>query len=336
MQMGINLKAIAKAAGVSAATASLSLNGRPGVNSETKKRVCEIAESMGYFPSVNAQSLVKQKSGLIGLIVPNISNLVYSTFVRGVEAELRERGYKMIISTSESNIEYEQEIIKHFISFRVEGTIVYPIIKQHPDPSYLNLLSLNDIPLIFIGSYYQGIKASHIMSDIYGAISSATEYLYERGARHFYYFGGCKSIVTNTLKLKAMQDVLASKGSAFDESRYIELQKTNYQCAYSSAKELFLKTRDVDAVIAADAYTSLAVYNALTESGFRVPGDVSLISFDNLIPPEICKVQLTCIEQNIDAIVKDTVDELFKKIEGNKVDRNILIDTKLIIRDTTQ
>jgi LacI family transcriptional regulator len=174
------------------------------------------------------------------------------------------------------------------------------------------------------------------MSDIYEAICSAAEYLYERGARRFYYFGGCKTIISNILKINAVRDTLKAKNIVFDDRHYIEMAGTNYQCAYENAKAIFSHTREVDAVFVAEAYTSLAVYNVLVEEGFRVPEDVQLISFDNVIPPEICKIRLTCIEQNVGEIVKAVLDELFAKIKGSKVDKNILIGTKLIIRDTTR
>lgn len=334
--MGISLKEIAKTAGVSEATASLALNNKPNVNEKTKKRVCEIAEQLGYIPSINAQNLTNKKSRLIGVIVPNIENLVYSTLVRILEQELRKQNYKMIMATSESNIENEEEMIKHFISFRVEGAVIYPLIKDNPNPKYLELLNSYHIPFVFIGGYYRGINAPHIMSDIYGALSNATEYLYNTGARNFYYFGGCKAIVTNELKIRGIRDTLAQKGLEFKDDQYIELQSTNYQCAYEQATKLLSQNNVIDAVLAGDVYTTMAIYTALLEHGLRVPEDVSLISFDNLLPPEICKVSLTCIEQNLNEIVLNTLDTLFQKIDGHAADKNILVNTKLIIRDTTR
>ena len=334
--MRVSLKKIANVAGVSEATASLALNNRPGVNVETREKIREIAKKLGYVPSVNAQNLASRKSGLVGLIVPNIANVAYSTFVRGVEGELRDRGYKMIMSASESNVDYERQMIEHFVSFRVEGAIIYPMIRDNPAPEYLNLLAKNDIPMVFIGSYYRGVKASHVMSDIYGAIANAAEYLYERGGRNFCYFGGCRTIVSNELKIRALKDVLAGKGGVFEDNRYIELTDSSYDNAHETAREFFSRRRDIDSVLAPDAYTSLAVYNAIIENGFRVPEDISLVSFDNLVPPGTCKIELTCIEQNIGEIVKGTVDELFNKIHGNKVDRNILVETRLIARQTTR
>jgi LacI family transcriptional regulator len=336
IQTARSLKEIAKAAGVSEATASLALNDRPGVNAKTKQRVQDLAKKRGYIPSISAQTLAKQKSALIGVIVPNIDNLIYSSFVRAIESELRQAGYKMVLATSESNIGYEQAMITHFISFRVEGVIIYPIIKDNPDPSYVNILSTYNIPLIFLGGYYRSINAPHVMSDLYSAVSQATEFLYKRGSRSFYYIGGCKTLISNVLKINGIRDTLAQKKISFDENRYIELEKVNYQYAYEAMKDVLGKTKDVDAVITGDVYTGMAVYNALREKKLKIPKDVQLISFDNIIPSGVCKIDFTCIEQNICQIVKTILEELFSKIDGREVDRNILIDTKLIERETTR
>ena len=107
--MGISLKDIASAAGVSEATASLALNGRKGVNAQTRDKVIAIAKEMGYVGSDNAKTLASRRSGLIGVMVPNISNLFYSNLVRHIERALRDMGYKMILVTTESNINYEKE-----------------------------------------------------------------------------------------------------------------------------------------------------------------------------------------------------------------------------------
>jgi len=106
--MSVKLKDIAKAAGVSEATASLALNNRKGVNPQTRERVLQTAGEMGYICSSNAATLAKKRSGLIGVLVPNISNLFYSNLVQKIEHSLRDMGYKMILVTTESNITYEK------------------------------------------------------------------------------------------------------------------------------------------------------------------------------------------------------------------------------------
>lgn len=333
--MGVKLKDIAIAAGVSEGTASLAVNGRPGVNDKTRARVLAIAKEMGYVPSANAKSLAEKKSGLIGVLVPNISNLFYSTLVRRLESVLRNMGYQMIMATTESSKEYEEKIVEQFVSFRVEGAIIYPSIKENQHPDYLNILKLNGIPLVFIGSYYPGIQAPHIMSDLYGGVRQAMEYLYETGCRSFYYVGGCKTIISNRLKIMAIRDVLEENGIPFSDDRYIELPHTRYEYAYEAFDRALTQAPCPDAVIAADVFTGLAVYNLLSARQISVPGQVSIMNFDNLLQPEICAVPLSCIEQNIPEIVEHAIEALFQQMKGEEA-ADCLIPTRLILRDTTK
>lgn len=334
--MSVSLKDIAKAAGVSEATASLALNGRKGVNAQTKEKVLETAKSMGYVGSDNAKSLARRKSGLIGVMVPNISNLFYSNLVRHIERAVRDMGYKMILVTTESNINYEKEMIKQFVAFRVEGAIIYPSIKENDRPEYINILQQNNIPMVFIGNYYPGIDAPHIMSDLYHGVREAVDYLYITGCRDFYYVGGCKTIVSNQLKLKAIQDYLKERGIDFPDDRYLELEHTRYENAYIRMDALMASGRPVDAVIAADAFTSLAVYNVLRKHNISVPEQVSIISFDNLIYPDICVTRLSCIEQDLDSLVNCTLQNLQSMIRDHSHGVSHLTPTKLILRDTTK
>lgn len=334
--MSVSLKDIAKAAGVSEATASLALNGRKGVNEKTKERVLNIAKEMGYVGSDNAKSLARRKSGLIGVMVPNISNLFYSNLVRHIERALRDMGYKMILVTTESNINYEKEMIKRFVAFRVEGAIIYPSIKENDRPDYINILEQNGIPMVFIGNYYPGIDAPHVMSDLYHGVREAVDYLYITGCRNFYYVGGCKTIVSNQLKEKAIQDYLQERGINFPDNHYLELEHTRYENAYIRMDALMTSGNPVDAVIAADAFTSLAVYNVLRKHNVAVPEQVSIISFDNLIYPDICVTRLSCIEQDLDSIVNCTLQNLQSMIRDQSHGVSHLTPTKLILRDTTR
>ena len=334
--MSVSLKDIAKAAGVSEATASLALNGRKGVNAQTKEKVVEVAKSMGYVSSNNARSLARRRSGLIGVMVPNISNLFYSNLVRHIERAVRDMGYKMILVTTESNINYEKEMIKQFVAFRVEGAIIYPSIKENDKPDYINLLQQNNIPMVFIGSYYPGIDAPHIMSDLYHGVREAVDYLYITGCRNFYYVGGCKTIVSNQLKEKAIQDYLREREIDFPDDHYLELEHTRYENAYIRMDALMASGKPVDAVIAADAFTSLAVYNVLRKHNISVPEQVSIISFDNLIYPDICVTRLSCIEQDLNSIVNCTLQNLQSMIRDHSHGVSHLTPTKLILRDTTR
>ena len=189
--MSITLKELAKAAGVSEATASLAMNNRPGVSPITKASIQELAQTLGYIPSQSAQALAMKRTGLIGMIIPNISNINYSELVQLTENCLTSKGYRMILATSRNNPAYECDMIKQFISFRVEGVIIYPSIKRNPDPSYLNLLKENNIPFVYLGGYYRGIDAPTSMNDYYGSTAQLVELLLNGGGKKICLVSGC-------------------------------------------------------------------------------------------------------------------------------------------------
>lgn len=334
--MSVSLKDVAKKAGVSEATASLALNGRSGVSSSTKEKVLDIARKLGYVGSENAKTLGRKKTGLIGVMVPNISNLIYAKFVRQIEHSLREMGYKMILVTTESNVKYEKEMIERFVSFKVEGVLIYPSIKENENPSYINILKKNSIPMVFIGNYYPGFDYPHVMSDIYQGIREAVDYLFITGCRNIYYVGAYKSLISNQLKVKAIKDYLNEQGYDFPDDHYLEIEQVRYENAYIIMDELISRGKVVDAVISADTYTSLAVYNVLRKHNLRVPEDVSIISFDNLIYPDICVTRLSYIEQNIESIVNCALQNLQTMIKDNSSGVSHLTPTKLILMDTTK
>jgi len=333
--MKVSLKDVAKQAGVSEATVSLALNNRLGVNPETKKRIQVLAQTMGYIPSITAQTLAKQKSGLVGFILPNTTNSTYSLLIQYIENELRQRGYKMIFVTSNNNVDYEKDMIEQFVSFRTEGVIIYPIVKDNPDPSYVNILNQYKIPFVFLGGYYKGIEASCVMSDYYTALYNAAEHLYIRGGRHFCYIGGCRTIISNTMRYEGLQDYLSKKGIDFPPQMYLELAVPDYDHAYTACNQLLDSHADIDSIITANDLVGLAAYNAVTEHGYRVPEDISIITFNRQIHEDISKISLTYIEQFIKQQVDTALENLFLQMNGEKKIEQIFLDTKLVIRDST-
>lgn len=333
--MKISMKEVAKQAGVSEATVSLALNNRPGVNPQTQKRIQELAKSMGYIPSITAQTLAKQKSRLVGFILPNTSISTYSMLVQLIEEALRLRGYKMIFVTSENSVEYEKEMIEQFVSFRTEGVIIYPIVQANPDPSYVNILNQYKIPFVFLGGYYKGIEASFVMSDYYTALYDATKHLYERGDRHFYYMGGCRTIVSNTMRYQGMRDYLHSQGIDITPQAYLELPVPDYDNAYKACNQLLDSKATVDSIITANDFVGLAVYNSVIEHGFRVPRDISIITFNRQVPEGISKISLTYIEQFIKQQADIALEYLFLQMSGEKEIKKTYLNTELIIREST-
>lgn len=332
--MKVTLKDIARECGVSLGTASLAINNRPGINEETRRRVISIAEKNGYQPSMNARTLTTKESNLIGLLVPNLTNLVYATLVQGIEVAFRKIGYRMIIATTGNNEEYEKSMIEQFVSFRVAGVIMYPSIARIQNPHYLDILKKNGIPLLFLAGYYPNIEAPHCMSNIYEGVIDLTSHMFHQGYRQFIYIGGCRAIVSNQMKIRGISECLLNYDIRFHDTDYIELAQSDFHNAYEATTRLISSGRKFDAVITADAYTGFGVYNALVDNGYSVPQDVGVAHMDNLIERGICVIHMTCLEQNLSKIIEESVDMLMRMINNNEVS-DIELETKLIVGEST-
>lgn len=336
--MSVTLKGLAAAAGVSEATASLAMNDRPGVNAVTRANVQALAKQLGYIPCKNARSLAKKRSGLIGMIVPNISNSNYSSLVQLAENSLLEKGFQMILATSRSNASYERDMIEQFISLRTEGVIIYPSIRHNPDPSYLNLLWENRIPFTYLGGYYRSIDAPVSMVDYFSSVAAATHYLIDHGCRRPCLVSGCRTLVSNTLRFQGVADALKSIGVEFCQEDHYELPSTDYDAAFSLANDLLDgNVFPYDSVIAVNSYTAMAFYNAILAHGLRVPEDVSIISGDATLRPDVSKVQLTSIRQNNPRMIQEALRLLFEQIKnpGSPYSK-VVVPTDFVVGKTTR
>lgn len=333
--MKVTLKEIAKLAGVSEATASLAINNRPGVSFATKRKVLSIVEESGYMASQSARLLSKKQSGIIGLLIPNLNNLFYSQIVQEIETRLLQLGLHLISATTDNEPAREREMIRSFVSFGVEGVILYPLIRDHHNPDYLDILEKNKIPFVFLGGFYTHYDAPHCMSDLYNGMAELIELMYNGGCRNIVYFGSCRYIVSNQIKIKALEDKLAEKRILFHpDNDYIYLKKTNFDYAYLEARRMLQNGRSFDGAIAGDAYSGFGIYQALVECGKSVPRDAAIAHMDNMLNPSICICRMTCIEQNISELVDGTVDLLTNMMNGKRKS-SLLIKTNLIIRDST-
>lgn len=318
--MGITLKELALKAGVSEATVSLALNKRPGVKATTREAIQKLANEYGYIPSQNAQSLALKKSRLIGMIIPNITNTNYADLVEYTENLLREKGYHLIVATSRSDYQYEHDMIKQFIAFRVEGVILYPSIKYNPDPSYVSLLKSYNIPFVYVGGYYRQVDAPVCMNDYYKSVWLATNTLVESGCRRVCLVSGDKSIVSNTLRYKGMLDALHAHGLPFSPADHIQLENSDYAQAYTVLSALMEKQFPYDAVIAVNTLASLGIYSAAFEHGIEVPKDLSIIAGDYFLPQEACRISLSSIKFDREALAQKAVAMLLTQMRNEPLE----------------
>ena len=313
------------------------MNNRPGVKAATRDYIQQLAKEHGYIPSQNAQSLAMNKSGLIGMIIPNISNTNYAGLVENVEILLREKGYHLIVATSRSDASYESEMIKQFIAFRVEGVILYPSIKHNEDPSYVNLLKSYNIPFVYIGGYYRQVEGPVCINNYLESMHLVVNELLASGCRRVCLVSGDKSIVSNSLRRQGIRDILRANNLPFSDEDHISLDKPDYQNAYTTFSQMMQNTFEYDAVITVNALSALGVYNAAIENGITVPQDLSIVAGDCYLPQKACAISLTSIRFDSDLLVQRAVDILLSQIQGTEVENKwITVAPTLVQGDSTR
>jgi len=155
--MGVTVKDIAEDCGISRGTVDRALHDRPGVNTETRRRVLASVKKLGYRPDMLAQGLVKGKSFSIGLVTFNMNNNFVTEFISSVEFGARQEGYFTYITNSDMKAEGEEDCINHLIQRRVDGIILQ---SMHPARGYARWLHRQGIPLITVGNRVSAASAT--------------------------------------------------------------------------------------------------------------------------------------------------------------------------------
>lgn len=311
----VTIKDVAKVAGVSYATVSRALSGSPEIGEATRERVLAICKDIGYTTNYVARSMVLKQTHLIGLIVANIDNPFMSELAYNIEIHAREKGYNIMLCNSSHDTKLEAEVFELLLGRQVDGIILVPSCTD----SYENLKPfISKVPTVFMSENLRDLPASYVTVDNFKGTQIGTEYLYSLGHRKILYLGKRKGSATHQLradgyadacKRLGMEPSYCNSGSAF----------SSIQSGYQLAKHLFSKPLRHTAIFAAADSLALGVLSAAEEAGIRVPEDVSLLGFDNIVYAGLPRINLTTIDQPKKTMASLAVDVLLEKIGDSDV-----------------
>jgi LacI family transcriptional regulator len=336
--MSIKLKDIAKIANVSEATVSLALNNRSGVNAETKIKVLEIAKNNGYVPNAIARRLSQSKSRTIGLVVPDLENPYFGKLAQFVDQNIRNAGYNTVIGVSNDEPSIESVTIKNFISSMVEGILIAPTNSRNDDLSYIrHIQEIYNIPFTFITSLYPGVNAPVVMADLEDGTYQLVTYLLNMGHRNIYFLAGKHDIIPTAYRMRGYLKAFSEKGLQTHDDRLCECTKFSFDDAYSAACRLLKSCKSIDAIITINDIMALGVLKALIDNNIRIPDDISVAGYDNMIYSSVSTIPITTVSQDVELMSGIAVDMLLRRInnENDILDENIFMKPKLIIRQST-
>jgi len=325
--VGVSIKDIAKAAGVSPSTVSRALGDHPRISDETKEQVRRLAEEMGYTPSLLARSLVTQDTATIGIVITEASDPYLSNLVISIEKTAQEQAYSVLLRSSYFDAARELESVYAFHGRRVRGIIV---VGSQVAGEYVKMQDqLPPIALTNCPAYPYSVSCDNVTGS-----RQAVEHLCRLGHRRIGYIASRRSYGSNLARMTGYQEVLAEHGIPVDRDLIFE-QNGTLEGGFEAAQELLAREPLPTAVFCFNDMTAMGLLNGLQQRGVRVPDDVSVVGFDDVQFAAHCYPPLTTVRQPTDEMGRRLMHLLRALIQGQEDVGPEILPANLVVRETT-
>ncbi|HZJ89952.1 MAG TPA: LacI family DNA-binding transcriptional regulator [Bacilli bacterium] len=333
--MQINLKYIAEKANLSQTAVSLILNGRPiRVSEEKRNLVLAIAKKHNYQPSALARGLATNKTNIIGLVLPDITNYFFAETALYIETTLREHGYSLILCNSADDPIEERNYIDLLLSYRVDGLLISLSHEALLDEKLLGKLEKLDTACVAFDRFSPNLPFPYVSIDnLYGS-EVAVQHLIDNGHRKIGFIGGLKNALSATQRYNGYKNILKKAAIPFNES-YIRYGNYQFESGYICGLDL-LQNTDITAVFVANDMMAYGFYKAANELGIKVGEDISVVGFDDLFFSANIDVPLTTIRQSTKDLSYHVCDILLKKLNKEKVPQSLVLKPQLTIRNSVK
>ena len=329
--MGVSIKDIAKAAGVSHATVSRALRDDPRISEQTKIRIRRIAVGMGYYPSAIARGLATGRTYTIGMVVTTIADPFVAPIVQGTEQKALEEGYSVVLAQSQADPEREIAAVRLMREHRVDGVIVTA---SRVGELYTPLLSELRVPVVLINNQKEGEYLYSIYVDDLAGAQMAVEYLVKLGHRKIAYVGCPGRPLSNRRRFEGYKTALGLHGIDVDDRMVVQVPGMDDLSRGRKAVDLILAGGRPSAIFCFNDLTAVGVLQVLREKGVDVPGEVSLVGFDDIPLASMVCPALTTVAQPKEEMGIKAMEMLLALING-KEQENVVVKPRLVIREST-
>jgi LacI family transcriptional regulator len=326
----VTIQDVAKAAGVSISTVSRVLNDRADVAPATYERVKEVIDELEYSSSLAARSMRSRKTGVIGLIMPDVGDSFSIQVIKGVNRAIADLDYDLLIYTSgdirrNSIATKEQKYITLLNSSVTDGVIIVtPVSTRYSSVS----------PVVAVDPNINNPTGPAVMSTNFKGATEVTEYLISLGHKRIAFIDGRTDLISAHIRRDAYKQTLQRAEIPVDQELIVQgdfTVETGYKCAF----QLFKLQEPPTAIFASNDQSAIGVIKAADDEGIRIPENLSLVGFDNV--PESIYYDLTTVDQFIEQMGYIGTELLVDLIQGKDLEDEIeKIETELVIRGTAR
>lgn len=335
--MPVRLKDIAKDLQLSVVTISKVLRDHPDISEETRERVLRRMKELNYRPNLAARALVTGRSYIIGLVVPDLVHPFFGLIAKALAGVLREKGYSLVLSSSEGDPGIERQEIDRLLARGVDAMIVASAQWQADG---FQQIQEGDIPFILIDRHFSGLADHFVGVDDEQVGRLATNHLIEIGCRHLAHIGG-PDVSTAIGRAAGFRQALQDAGVALTPEYIISREPGNGAAdntGYAEMKRLLRLNPRPDGVFCYNDPTAMGAMKAILDAGLAIPDDIAVVGCGNITYSDFLRVPLTTIDQQSESIGENAAALALSLLDKRRIalPRRVLLDPKLVVRASTQ
>ncbi len=333
MKRRVTILDVAAEAGVSIASVSAALNGRPGVSEATRQRIAEVADRVGWIPSMRGRSLSRKRAFTVGLVIQRDAHVIesdpfFAGFLGGVESVLVDGGYALVLQVGESRTatldRYQRLVLEH----RIDGVFLTDIEDQ--DPRFA-LMAEAEIPVVAVNSA-PGCPFPSVRQDYAPGLRQLLDAILELGHRRIAHVTGRSGYIHSGQRERLWRETLRSNGIRPGPSVSGDFSIQSG----SRAADWLLATRRTrpTCVVCANDLMAVGFIARASDLGFDVPGDLSVTGFDGIEFGAYTRPRLTTVSTAPYALGEAAARSLLASIEGQRPDDVDIAPTTMLLRES--
>lgn len=327
----ISLKDLAREIGVSISTVSRALNNHPDISPEMTKKIQKLAAELNYTPNPLAMGLLKQATRMIGVIVPDLVTHFYSSIISGIEQVAEEKGYYILIASSNETLQKEINSVENLLKTRVEGLIVC-LSQETKTYEHFDRLIKNNIPLVFFDRVCRTEEVPSVVVDNVDAAQKITRHFFKNGFRRIAYIAGPEHLNISQERTRGYLSGLKSCGLEFQPEMLEKCNLSSKDAIKATARLLDLPEKP-DAIFGINDTIAFAAMKEIKRRGLRIPEDIALVGFTDEFHSTVVDPALTSTTHPTFEIGQEAARLFFNRIENPEVKPvQVVLKTKLVIR----
>ncbi len=334
----ITIYDIAEEAGVSAATVSRVLTDSAKVSPEKRARVMELVDKYNFKPNALAKGLSNARSKMIGILSADVRNPYYAQIFASCEQAARDAGYTVLLANTLGDTTREEEGLKMLRGQQAEAIIqmggrVDDLVSSTDYVELVNQIMIA-VPIVITGKL-DGTQCNIVRIDNQRSMDIIMEYLLGLGHRRIALIGGWMHVLSTYEKVLRYKLILQENRIPFDPELVMTEGDYDAENGYELMNKMFDKGICPTAVIAINDFNAIGIMRSIMEHGYQVPGDISLVSYDNTYVSELMIPQLTSVDYNYDEYGRQLVETAIEAIEKKTTNTIKTVIPNLVIRESS-